>query len=276
MTAASGSVRLAVTVIGTEKANSTLVVVNGGAGLTHDYMADLDALATPSRRVVFYDQRGLGRSTWPHDPSGFAPEHQVADLEAVRRAVGADRIHILGHSWGGFPAMAYVLAKPEHVESLIFVGSVPPTWKEMGEGLARFRERRDELSEAGVLPAEIPEVEDGDCSEQLAAVLPAYFANPRHPNIQRLAGGISCRADVYERVVTAADNYDFAAELASIETPAVVIFGEKDAFGVLWATALARAFKIEPDILADCGHFPWLECPDAFYTRLNEHLAAHE
>ena len=50
----------------------------------------------------------------------------VADLEAVRKAVGAKRIHLIGHSWGGLVSMRYATVHPETVKSIILMGSGPP------------------------------------------------------------------------------------------------------------------------------------------------------
>jgi proline iminopeptidase len=81
-----------------------VVVLHGGPGAHHDYLLPgFDALAT-GRTLLYYDQRGGGRSPVPRTvPVGWR-EH-VADLEALRNTWGFDRLTLLGYSWGGLLAL---------------------------------------------------------------------------------------------------------------------------------------------------------------------------
>src|ERR1035438_9527861 len=72
----------------------TLVVVNGGPGNSHLAAPPAGVLA-PEFRVVFYDQRGTGKSGTPRD-GAFDVPHQVGDLEALRRRLGAPQVDLLG------------------------------------------------------------------------------------------------------------------------------------------------------------------------------------
>ena len=109
-----------------------LLVVNGGPGLDHTYMlcSEIwDAIAV-RRQVVLYDQRGTGHSG-PLKPGGSCTvADQVADLEALRVKLGAARIDLLGHSWGGYLAMAYAIRYPEHVQHLVLCDSAAPKWED--------------------------------------------------------------------------------------------------------------------------------------------------
>jgi proline iminopeptidase len=78
-----------------------LVLVNGGPGFDHTYLhlsPVWDALGK-NRRVVFYDQRGNGRSVGEHKGQTLTLKDQIEDLEALRAHLGAERIDLLGHSW---------------------------------------------------------------------------------------------------------------------------------------------------------------------------------
>src|ERR1041384_635967 len=112
-----------------------LVVVNGGPGFDHTYehvampgtTSAWDTVAK-NRRVVFYDQRGNGRSgaLKPGQPCGLA--EQIEDLGAVRAHLKADKIDLLGHSWGGYLVMAYAARHPERIRHLVTVDSAAPKW----------------------------------------------------------------------------------------------------------------------------------------------------
>jgi len=97
-----------------------LLVVNGGPGCPHDYLQDLAPLADESGRpVVFYDQLGCGRSDQPDDPALWVMATFVEEVAAVREALGLDRVHLLGHSWGTQVALEYVLGRPAGLVSLV-------------------------------------------------------------------------------------------------------------------------------------------------------------
>lgn len=98
----------------------TVLLSNGGAGCP-DYLAPLAAvLAGPGRRVVRWEQRGVGRSGG--DSSGpFAIAQTVADMEAIRSYLGCDRWVVAGHSWGADLALIYALAHPERCAGLVGV-----------------------------------------------------------------------------------------------------------------------------------------------------------
>ncbi len=109
-----------------------LVMVNGGPGFDHNYVLCSDAWdhLAGTRRVVFYDQRGNGRSGALHRGESCTLADQIADLEALRARLGADRFDLIGHSWGGYLVMAYAARHPEHVAHLIIADSAAPKWSE--------------------------------------------------------------------------------------------------------------------------------------------------
>jgi len=103
-----------------------LLVLHGGPGGAHDSVENLDALAT-GRRVVFYDQLGGGRSDHPDDPLLWTLDLFVAEVAAVRRALGLDRVHLWGLCWGGIVALSYALTQPAGLESLTLAGTYAST-----------------------------------------------------------------------------------------------------------------------------------------------------
>ncbi|MGH2651639.1 MAG: alpha/beta fold hydrolase, partial [Actinomycetota bacterium] len=76
-----------------------LLCLHGGPGMSHDYLDTLADLAD-RRMVVFYDQLGCGQSERPDDPSLWTIERSVAEVAAVREALGLERMHLFGNSWG--------------------------------------------------------------------------------------------------------------------------------------------------------------------------------
>ncbi|HJU72724.1 MAG TPA: proline iminopeptidase-family hydrolase [Gemmatimonadaceae bacterium] len=94
-----------------------VILLHGGPGFSSVYLKSLDALGD-DRPVVRYDQLGGGKSEGLTDTAKFNIAHFVAELDSLRSALGYERAHILGHSWGTILAVEYYKAHPERVISL--------------------------------------------------------------------------------------------------------------------------------------------------------------
>ena len=115
---------------GGEGEHTPLLILHGGPGVPHDYLENLEALASDTQRVIFYDQLGCGRSDQPADTSLWRVERFVEELATVRRELGLDSVHILGQSWGGMLAIEYALTQPQGLASLILSNTTSsiPLW----------------------------------------------------------------------------------------------------------------------------------------------------
>jgi proline-specific peptidase len=100
-----------------------LLCLHGGPGIPHDYLEPLEAMASTGRPVIFYDQLGCGNSDQPHDPSLWTIDLFVDQVRVIRRALGLERVHLLGQSWGGMLAMEYALTQPAGLQSLVLADS---------------------------------------------------------------------------------------------------------------------------------------------------------
>jgi proline iminopeptidase len=99
-----------------------LLCLHGGPGFTHYYLEPLEALAE-QRRVIFYDQLGCGRSDQPDDLSLWTVDRFVEELAQVREALGLEKLHLFGSSWGGMLALQYTLDRRPELASLTLCGS---------------------------------------------------------------------------------------------------------------------------------------------------------
>ena len=116
-----------------------LLTLHGGPGCPHDYLLPLAALGD-ERPVIFFDQLGCGKSDRPTDSGLWRIDRFVRELATLRAALGLDRIHLLGHSWGTMLATDYALARPEGLISLILASPAisMPRW---AADLAAYRAR---------------------------------------------------------------------------------------------------------------------------------------
>ncbi|GAC1568613.1 MAG: proline iminopeptidase-family hydrolase [Ktedonobacteraceae bacterium] len=115
---------------GAENEKLPLLILHGGPGAPHDYLENLEALASDTRRVIFYDQLGCGLSDQPDDPALCNVPRFADELQTVRDVLGLERVHILGQSWGGMLALEYALRQPAGLASLILANTTPsiPLW----------------------------------------------------------------------------------------------------------------------------------------------------
>lgn len=108
-----------------------VVVLHGGPGAHHDYLLPQYDRLAEGRALLYYDQRGGGRSPVSRDVAVGWREH-VADLDALRDHWRLDRLILLGYSWGGLLAVLYALEHPDRIARLALVSAAPATavWRD--------------------------------------------------------------------------------------------------------------------------------------------------
>jgi proline iminopeptidase len=246
----ANDVTLHVRIAGEPEAGEVLITIHGGPGNSSDYMLSLEQLASEGLAVVSYDQRGTGGSSEPS--GGYGMPSYVADLEAVRQAVGAEAIHLLGHSWGGLVALRYTAAHPGRVNSIVLMGSGVLTPEAAMAGQRSRSQRIRELQESGAMPKRIT---------SMGELLPAYFSDPGFDMPDELRG-MEYSPEVEQMTWSTLNGYDFSEGLDVLEQPVLVLWGEDDPFGLAYMDATKQtllAAKLEIVILSECGHY-WHEC----------------
>ncbi len=261
------SVTLFVRIAGNSSSGNVLIGINGGPGQSSSYMHSLDRLAGAEFAVVTYDQRGTGQSTKPSN--GYALSEYAADLEAVRQAVGVQKVHIFGHSWGGIIAMCYAAAYPQSVRSIILMGSGPPTREAAQVGQARLNKRIASLQEQGIIARAQPE----NMKNMIEFILPAYFSNPKFPVPVELRN-TDFNAATYQQTLAALGDWDLSTDVAKLTHPVLFLWGEDDPFGISMAETTKNALssaELEFVVLKECGHY-WHEYDDMFFSHVRAFL----
>ena len=270
---------LYVEVLGTA-AGVPLVVVNGGPGFDHTYehatvpgtTSAWETLAR-NRRVVFYDQRGNGRSGALKTGQSCTLADQIADLDAVRAHLGAEKIDLLGHSWGGYLVMAYAARHPDHIRHLVTVDSAAPKWSDtvflFKDIFPEGQERSDSFAFADAL---------GDAAASAAGIREYfhwlfYAPEKRDAFIAQVGAGVYNKA-VNELVDHDVQRFDLNPELRKFKFPTLVITGRYDI-----NVAPSVAYKMHKAIAGSqfavfekSGHLPFFEEPEAFVRTLDAFL----
>ncbi|HEX4742781.1 MAG TPA: alpha/beta hydrolase [Caulobacteraceae bacterium] len=263
-------------VLGDARSALPVIVVNGGPGLSHAYlmMNDLWPKIAKGRTVVLYDQRGTGASKAMRAGALQTMEAQVADLEAVRSALGLERFALVGDSFGGMIAMAYAAAHPEHVAKLVLSDSAAPSWKSM----------------VHLLPQAFPDIEASDEAEEARlgagseaaarASLRAHFSMIFYSPAKRDAymarmGDLGFEPEVSQAVSKATADLDLTPKLAAFSFPTLVITGRYD-MNVAPLTAWRIAHEIPHArmvVFEKSGHLPAYEEPDRYRQVLTAFLS---
>jgi proline iminopeptidase len=244
------------------------VVLHGGPGAHHDYLLPgFDALAD-GRELIYYDQRGGGRSPVARDvPVGWT--EQVADLEALRGMWGLERLTLVGYSWGGLLALLYALSHPGRVGRLALV-SPAPAWRAAREQFesvfARrnvdpaFQEARRQLRESG-----LRERDPAAFQQRIfeLSVAPYFFDPERARDLTPFRVTGRTQQEVWQSL----GHYDLRPRLPELRgTPALVVHGEDDPIPIEAARTAAGLIGAGFHALPRCGHVPYVEAFEPFRT----------
>jgi proline iminopeptidase len=260
-----------------------LIAHPGGPGTGAAFLGDLAGLAEIAT-VVWLDPRGTGGSTAPADATAYSLDHYAADIEALRAHLGLERIGLLGFSHGGMVAMRYAAEHSDRLTHLILLDTAPVLDEEAmaratvamdrRHGEPWYEEVRRELD-----ADDDPTLDDAAALDGLLRILPMYFH--RWDDVaQRFVAGLQ-GATFHARVTSAWNaeqaHTDLRPELGRIAAPALVMVGEDDFIcDVVAAREMAdRIPGARLSVIAEAGHFPWVEQPSAFRAAMDEFLTAN-
>jgi proline iminopeptidase len=213
-----------------------------------------------TRSVVFYDQRGTSRSS---DSRGDETiDKYVEDIESIRKTIGSPKVDFIGHSFGGYLAMAYTAKYPDRVRGLILVASAPPKMGDLvqvadalfPDSIEAWRAKRATLGRNNPgSDYEIFQSMEFVDSVALGRFLDAvknYRYNMEVNNI--------IRRDMA--------NLDYTAAVRRFSQPALIINGRWDAI-----VPPVNGWRLHKElrnssfrVIEAAGHLPHIERPDAF------------
>lgn len=223
---------------GEEAGKLPLLALHGGPGAAHDYLESLDAMVATGRRVIYYDQLGCGYSSiegkhlelWTVDLF-------VEEVDAVRRALGLERIHLLGQSWGGMLAMEYMLTQPKGVASLT-IASSPASMIQWAAEANRLRTKLPAETQAVLGKHEAENTTDHP--DYIAATQAFYDRHvcrvPYPPYVAKSFEKLAANPEVYNtmngpnefHIVGTLKTWDIIDRLPEINVPTLVTSGKYD------------------------------------------------
>jgi proline iminopeptidase len=268
-------------------------MLHGGPGAHHDYllpqMLRLESKnGPPTRDLIFYDQRGGGRSrSESAEREGITWETHVADLRRVVTELGIAPLTIVGYSWGGLLALLYSVEATRELVSgriapvpsrLVLIDPAPVARRFREEFEREFNRRqssaevqalRDELAASGLRDRDLA----GYRHRSFELSVAGYFANPR---AARDLTPFRVTGKVQQSVWASLDDYDLLADgaLRRITARTLIIHGRQDPIPLASSEACASALGATLVVLDQCGHVPYVEQPDALFAAIETFLAA--
>lgn len=271
-------------------AGPTVVFLHGGPGHDHCFMRALAEPLGARFRCVLPDQRGTGGSVLgAMDAAMLHVDRLVDDIEALRLAIGEERLRLVGWSWGATLALLYSAAYPERVERLAMVAPGPITLEAIEvyqanqvRGLTAIeRARRAELvaaMDAAYAAGERDRYRAAH-ADLAMLILRLSFFDPRQaeaflPEYLAQYGDPFGAALVERHVLASVGDFAHWDRVGAGDAAALLIYGYQDIEPITQAYALREWMpRLRLAFLNECGHWPWLEQPERFYAQLTPFLA---
>ena len=255
-----------------------LLVLHGGPGADHCYLLPQLLHLGEKHDLLFYDQRGGGRSksdaripvTW---------RNHVEDLGAIVEEHGLDPLSIVGYSWGAMLGLLYALEQRGNPQlrapsRMALINPAPLTIEYRRQFEAEFARRqqspeiqqlRDELAASGLRER------DPQAYRQRAFELgvAGYFSDPRKATDLtpfRVVGRI--QQSVWESL----GDFNLIDALAGVRVPSIIIHGRDDPIPIASSREAASALGTNLVVLDECGHVPYVEQPTKLFAALDPFL----
>ena len=109
-----------------DPAGAVVVLLHGFPQLPSSFAAVADHLHDSGLRTLVPTARGYAPEARPTRRREYAAAETAADVVALLDAAGVDRVHLVGHDWGGAQAWATAAAYPDRIASLTALSTPHP------------------------------------------------------------------------------------------------------------------------------------------------------
>ncbi|HMA01227.1 MAG: alpha/beta fold hydrolase [Gemmatimonas sp.] len=268
-----------------------LLVTHGGPGASHDYLLPQMLELASDYRLIFYDQRGGGRSR-AENSAPITWQTHVEDLAALVRELSLEPLTLVGYSWGGLLALLYAIAvaggfRDQGIAFSSTVAEAPAPARmvlicpapasaalraQFSEELAR-RQRAPWIQEerAAIAASGLRERDPAAYAKRIFELgVAGYFADParaRELTPFRVIGRV--QQSVWESL----NGYDLTRQLPLVQEPTLVLHGAHDAIPLASSSLIASALPHgELVVLDESAHVPYVEGQAAFFAAVREFL----
>ncbi len=255
-----------------------VLLLHGGPGADHCYMLPQMLHLGERYDLLFYDQRGGGRSKTDAQ-SPITWRTHVEDLGAVVTEFGLEPLYIVGYSWGAMLALLYTIEQRRNPHlvppaRLALINPAPLTREYRRQFEAEFARRqqspeirklREELAASGL------KEKDPAAYRQRAFELgvAGYFSDPRKA---RDLTPFRVVARVQESVWESMGDFDLIQDLKGTKITSLIVHGRDDPIPIASSVEAARSLGTSLVVLDECGHVPYVEQPQMLFAALDPFL----
>jgi proline iminopeptidase len=262
-----------------------VLLLNGGPGLPCDYLREAHSfLADHGFRVVTFDQLGTGKSDRPDDASLWTIARYVEEVETIRTALDLGRVHLLGHSWGGWLAIEYAVHHGDKLNTLLLEDTVA----DMPHLVSELERLRAALGPETVAMMQRHEAQGTITHPEYMAAI--TLLNYRHVHrLLELPAPLKRSLDDWNMGPYATmqgpneflyignlKDWNRVPDLHRITVPVLITCGQHDEL----TPACALRMKLhlpnaELKVFPNSSHMPFYEEPHAYYPALLDFLSRH-
>jgi proline iminopeptidase len=265
----------------------TIIAIHGGPGMDHESIVGDFGPLTARHTVIFYDQRGGGKSTLPKDTSTLVATRQVQDLDELRKHFGLEHVTLVAHSYGPLLAASYAIAHPANVSKMVFFGPVPPYrgdfWQRYGKSV---NARLDSSQRVAMAKASRMMTSDSGDTRQGCRDYWAIATRPRLAEPDKTMSMIKsdlCATDpagirygnkvANHIIMNSYGDWDLRPQLKTLHVPTLIVHGEEESIPMdmveQWTTIPgARVFKVPR-----AAHFTYAERPEIVWPEVEAFLS---
>lgn len=259
-----------------------LLVLHGGPGADHDYLLPQLLELADEYQMIFYDQRGGGRSK-SADRSPVTWHTHVSDLDAVIQEKSLDPATLVGYSWGGLLAMLFAIESAggratSRVARLVLIDPAPVNREHRRQFEAEFARRqnsdvvtklRADLAASGLRESD-PEAFRQRSFELSVA---GYFADP---SAAHDLTPFRVMARIQDSVWESLGAYDLtrSGQLDSVDVPTLVVHGREDPIPLASSEVIARTLNAPLVAIDGAGHVPYVEQPAELFAAIRSFLSS--
>ena len=256
-----------------------LLVLHGGPGAHHDYLLPQMLELASDHELIFYDQRGGGRSR-TDDREPITWKTHVDDLSAIVTELTRGALSIVGYSWGGLLALLHLVTSASGSVTppvrLVLIDPAPATRqyrsrfeqelarRQAGPAVAALRE---ELAASGLRERDPDEYRQ----RMFAISVAGYFAKPEAAcDLTPFRVLARAQQSVWESL----GEFDTVADLGAVVSPppTLVVHGREDPIPLESSEQTASALGARLVVIEDSGHVPYVEQPRALFAAVRAFL----
>ncbi|MCB9364811.1 MAG: alpha/beta fold hydrolase [Flavobacteriales bacterium] len=250
-----------------------IIVLHDGPGMFHDYLVPHFEKLANDYQIIFYDQRGCGKTEFPQDTSTITTANFVEDLEGIRNHLKIEKLILAGHSWGAALAISYGKKYPEHLNKLILISPAPATSEYFDQTFKNMQHKRtDEDTKELVKLMSSKEFEQREPSAFLKAISIGDKVNlAKQETIDELykpmtftpanANNLLLVNSIMEKNFF---DYDITKGIDVIDCPTLIIVGDMDNVPFASNQILQESLNARIEVLKPACHYPFFETPKEF------------